>query len=83
MIAPPFLEIVPRKPRRPWEEQNSSKAFRQVDLEYSGGRASFRKPVPAQPVDATPPGINLSPKGGVHETRETMEAFCRRLRIKQ
>jgi integrase len=30
--------------------------------------------VPAQPVDATPPGVNLSPKGGVHETRETMEA---------
>jgi hypothetical protein len=35
--------------------------------------ATFRKAVPAQPVDATPAGINLSPKGGVHETRETME----------
>jgi len=33
--------------------------------------------LPAQPVDATPPGINLSSKGGVHETRETMEAVCR------
>jgi len=30
--------------------------------------------MPAQPVDATPPGINLSSKGGVHDVRETMEA---------
>jgi hypothetical protein len=29
--------------------------------------------LPAQPVDATPPGINLFSKGGVHD--ETMEAF--------
>jgi hypothetical protein len=38
---------------------------------------SPEKRVPAQPVDATPLGINLSSKGGVHVARETMEAFCR------
>ena len=43
MIAPPFLEIVPLKPRRLWEEKKSSQAFRQVCLKYSGSRASFRK----------------------------------------
>jgi hypothetical protein len=44
MIAPPFLEIVPLKPRRLWEEQNLSQAFRWVGLKYSGSKASFRKP---------------------------------------
>jgi hypothetical protein len=29
--------------------------------------ASFRYDVPAQPVDATPSGINLFSKGGVYE----------------
>ena len=29
--------------------------------------------MPVQPVDATPPDINLFPKGGVHDA-ETMEA---------
>jgi hypothetical protein len=33
-----FLEIVPLKPRRLWEEQNSSQAFRRVCLKYSGSR---------------------------------------------
>jgi len=28
--------------------------------------ASLRESLPAQPVDATPPGVNLSSKGGVH-----------------
>src|SRR5690348_11781385 len=37
------------------------------------GNSTFRKPVPAQPVDATPPGINLFLKGGVRDA-ETMEA---------
>jgi hypothetical protein len=32
--------------------------------------------VPAQPVDATPPDINLFPKGGVNHA-ETMEAVLR------
>jgi hypothetical protein len=32
MIAPPFLEIVPLKPRRLWEEKKSSQAFRRVGL---------------------------------------------------
>ena len=31
--------------------------------------------MPAQPVDATPPGINLFSKGGVYGARETGEAF--------
>jgi hypothetical protein len=39
-------------------------------------RAKSCEVVPAQPVDATPPGINFSSKGGVHDARETMEAFC-------
>jgi hypothetical protein len=38
--------------------------------------STFRKHLPVQPVDATPPGVNLSSKGGVYETRETMEAVC-------
>jgi hypothetical protein len=29
--------------------------------------ATFREDVPAQPVDATPSGINLFSKGGVYE----------------
>jgi hypothetical protein len=37
--------------------------------------ANSREVVPAQPVDATPPDINLPSKGGVHETCETMETF--------
>jgi hypothetical protein len=52
---------------------------RKTGFSVSGNqrKVSFRKAVPAQPVDATPPGVNLSPRGGVHETRETMEAFWR------
>jgi hypothetical protein len=34
---------------------------------------SAREIVPAQPVYATPPDINLFPKGGVHDAK-TMEA---------
>jgi hypothetical protein len=30
-------------------------------------RATFRDSVPAQPVDATPSGINLFSKGGVYD----------------
>jgi hypothetical protein len=31
------------------------------------GAATFREAVPAQPVDATPSGINLFSKGGVYD----------------
>ena len=34
-----------------------------------------RKPVPAQPVDATPSDINLFTKGGVYDSRETGKTF--------
>jgi hypothetical protein len=37
-------------------------------------RTSSCKVLLAQPVDATPSGVNLFSKGGVHESRETMEA---------
>jgi hypothetical protein len=40
----------------------------------AGARGPFRKRVPAQPVDATPPDMSFSSKGGAHESRETMEA---------
>jgi hypothetical protein len=40
-----------------------------------GQKATFREDVPAQPVDATPSAINLFSKGGVHDARETGEAF--------
>ena len=38
-------------------------------------RLQRREGVPAQPVEATSPGINLFLKGGVRDA-ETMEAFC-------
>jgi hypothetical protein len=37
-------------------------------------RPNSRQTVPAQPVDATPPGINLFLKGGVGDAK-TMEAI--------
>jgi hypothetical protein len=36
-------------------------------------QAKSREVLPVQPVDATPPDINLFSKGGVHDA-ETMEA---------
>ena len=40
-------------------------------------RATFQHALPAQLVDATPLGINLFSKGGVHDANQTMEAFRR------
>ena len=42
---------------------------------FSRARVSFRKAVPAQPVDATPPDMNLHLKGGVYDPSETGKAF--------
>ncbi len=37
---------------------------------------TFRLPLRAQAVDATPSGIDLLSKGGVYDPRETVWAFC-------
>ena len=39
------------------------------------GWATFREPLPAQPVDATPSAINLFTKGGVYDATTMGEAF--------
>jgi hypothetical protein len=36
---------------------------------------TFRKCLPAQPVDATPSDINLFTKGGVYDPKETVWTF--------